>query len=523
MRAQPHTRKHTGTLHTHRLQGLLASLLEAVTVQNPVEVHARALVDNLAARLPAASAIDATGATGTETSADASAGAGRSAVGALGEACVLDVISSTIVCESGTQMVQLTERLLKGFDPAGGTGLRISVAHLSNRFAALDPTHFRTLTFTLKLSSWDKATEREVVGYAELRIHHAPIRAFNAEEHSAEHYDFFRNRISSGQGNEDRTAAHISSTLENVLTFLIEAAAVPVPSLPCVATLLSQVPLPPRSFKSRLHVLALTPSRPMTQVLLSLLVLVFTTSTGIGEEDLEMLPQTSYELYSMATQSAVTQRLLTAGRVANREDGAALVEAGGDGADAAVEEGPRRVKEKRKSTTADWRKGAALPKGETASDMDLTEAEIALVYKVVAKVFTLLAQGRMGLSELKQAYLPKDKKLRPLVSKMLDVAHKKSAHDVPPAIFTPHHHQRPALLAHTIVYALCGSVVTGDGIGGHQHAAPRRGRKPEEWPARVHFASRCPFTCQWWTRSRAAALATPRLRGSGEQGTALEP
>ena len=57
-------------------------------------------------------------------------------------------------------------------------------------------------------------------------------------------------------------------------------------------------------------------------VLLSLLVLVFTSSTSKdGEEDLDMLPQSTYELYSMATQSAVVQRLLV-GR-------AALVGAGG--------------------------------------------------------------------------------------------------------------------------------------------------------------------------------------------------
>ena len=44
-----------------------------------------------------------------------------------------------------------------------------------------------------------------------------------------------------------------------------------------------------------------------------------------GEEDLDMLPQSAYELYSMATQSAVTQRLLLlkGGTAGARKGGAA--------------------------------------------------------------------------------------------------------------------------------------------------------------------------------------------------------
>ena len=88
------------------------------------------------------------------------------------------------------------------------------------------------------------------------------------------HYDFFRSRLQTGTGSDDDAAAHVDETLERVLTFLIEAAAVPV--------------------------------------LLSLLVLVFTTTSAAdGEEDLESLPQSSYQLYSMATQSAVVQPVPT--------------------------------------------------------------------------------------------------------------------------------------------------------------------------------------------------------------------
>ena len=41
---------------------------------------------------------------------------------------------------------------------------------------------------------------------------------------------------------------------------------------------------------------------------------------------------------------------------------------------------------------------------------------------VYVQVFSVLTQGRQGMSELKQAFLPKDKRLRPLISKMLDVS-----------------------------------------------------------------------------------------------------
>ena len=49
------------------------------------------------------------------------------------------------------------------------------------------------------------------------------------------------------------------------------------------------------------------------------------------------------------------------------------------------------------------------------------------MYTTLAKILSLLAQGRMGLSELKQAYLPKDKRLRPLISKMLEIVTKKDS------------------------------------------------------------------------------------------------
>ena len=177
------------------------------------------------------------------------------------------------------------------------------------------------------------------------------------------------------------TARHesINATLERVLLFLIEAAGVPV--------------------------------------LLSLLVLVFTTTSGAGDEDLDSLPQSAYELYSMATQSAVIQRMLQMGQLkgtaATAEEGAA----------------PRRERMKLKSNqggaAADFRAGAKLASGDTAKDSDLSEDEVYDVYRRTAKILNLLAQGRFGLSELKQRYVPKDKRLKPIIDKLLDLCSKR--------------------------------------------------------------------------------------------------
>jgi len=325
-------------------------LLEKVYLTNPVEVHVQA-TDQYRERF-----------------ADG-----------LPEACVHNALCARIVCTTGAQMLQVAERILEGYTDSAGSTIR--VVQLKNNFANLMPTHFRKLTFSLLL------VHEGISGYVELQVHHAPTRAYDSDRDSASHYDFFRGRVSTGHGSAEDIDAHVDATLDKVLRFLIEAAAVPV--------------------------------------LLSLLVLVFSTSgAGEGGEDLDMLPQSPYELYSMATQSAVIQRLKLLGKTA-AADLAGKAEGLETGVIAEVEEevtNTRAKKQPRKSAQggSDWRKGAALPKSDAAADLGLDDAEITTVYKVVAKVFSLLTQGRQGLSELKQAYLPKDKRLRPVISKMID-------------------------------------------------------------------------------------------------------
>ena len=360
-------------------ESLPAQLLEKVELRNPIEVHTKA-VDQYDKTFPRRSG--------------------------LPEACVHDVLRAEMVCEDGEQMVKIAERLIRGYDPGDASSSSeagapasssapskpptsaaqkqaetpsLEVVHVKNDFALLTPTHFRQITFTLKVE------KGSVVGYAELKLHHAPMRKYDQEEKSDEHYSFFRTRMSQGQVLGPAAVARIDATLERVLTFLIEAAAVPV--------------------------------------LLSLLVLVFTTTTAVGEEDLDMLPQSAYELYAMATQSAVVNRLLAmkkkdlAGVVAHDVTPRA---AGGGKKDEPEDEATKRPKEKVRRKEALVKAGTATAKGESASDLGLADDEVYRVYRCVAKILHLLAQGRQGLSELKQQYLPKDKRLRPLISKMLD-------------------------------------------------------------------------------------------------------
>ncbi|KOO32236.1 protein nlrc3 [Chrysochromulina tobinii] len=323
---------------------LPAEVLENVEMLNPVEVHSQASLRPKRS-FPSASGLE--------------------------EATVHDAIQARLTCTSGDQMAQIGSRFLKGYT-CEATGLSLEVISLENTFADLRPTHLRNLTFALKLSKGSMST------YAEVQVQHANIRKYHEDSDAKIHYEYFRSRVSTGTGTDDDAAAHVDLTLEKVLSFLIEAAAVPV--------------------------------------LLSLLVLVFTTTgAAAGEEDLDMLPQSSYQLYSMATQSAVVQRLLAMGRAVSTEAGEAAEDAA---AELEAQEARRERKQTRKAATV--KVGAKVAQGESANELGLNDAEIYSMYKMVAKVLALFAQGRMGLSELKQAYVTKDKRIRPLVLKMLD-------------------------------------------------------------------------------------------------------
>ena len=134
----------------------------------------------------------------------------------------------------------------------------IEIMSIYNKFAELDPTHFRCAICTLRL------TFRGVSIYCELEVHYHEIMriALNEDNLAYEHYNFFRRRLA-GQVPEDE----LDQLLESKLVFLVDATGIPV--------------------------------------LLSLLVLIFTS----GGEDLTKLPSNRIELCELGRDSPLASHL----------------------------------------------------------------------------------------------------------------------------------------------------------------------------------------------------------------------
>ena len=214
--------------------------------------------------------------------------------GELPEACLCDMLRCRIPCKTGSQVHQMVLRFIEGVvieveDEeelellpegllAGGplkrdnegnvlkvlplkkptnpdTGdeenekIYLEMYSLENKFADLDPTHFRLASCVLKLSF------RQLSMYVEVEVHHEDIMgiALSENNRAQAHYDFFRQRLA-GQVPE----TELDELLEEKLVFLVDATGIPV--------------------------------------LLSLLVLIFTS----GGEDLTKLPSNRIELYEIA-------------------------------------------------------------------------------------------------------------------------------------------------------------------------------------------------------------------------------
>ena len=212
--------------------------------------------------------------------------------GALPEACLTDVLRCRMSFATGSQCISVITRLLNGVvfgddakvdvqhdannkgksrgmlsnfiasAPAEASSvqnpLEVTMMNLFNRYAELDPTHFRAHVLTLKISY------KGVVGYCEAEVHYSEIMKVGLSENANayEHYNFFRQRLA-GTVPE----AELDSLLEEKLIFLVDATGIPV--------------------------------------LLSLLVLIFTA----GGEDLTKLPSNRIELYELGIESAINKRL----------------------------------------------------------------------------------------------------------------------------------------------------------------------------------------------------------------------
>ena len=95
---------------------LPADALQMGPIKDPVRVHEKAVDDY------------------TNRFGEAAAG--------LPEASVADVIRARIICMSGTQLLQVADRLVQGFTHEGAT---LTLVRLENKFTHLNPSHFRYL------------------------------------------------------------------------------------------------------------------------------------------------------------------------------------------------------------------------------------------------------------------------------------------------------------------------------------------------------------------------------------------
>ena len=228
--------------------------------------------------------------------------------GGLAESCVTDVLRMRVACRTGTHVLNLVGLLNDGarieiddeasvgiikdgmldggepdkdeegnplpkkprkkkIDPETGEvmleAIDVQMVQMHNKFADLDPTHFRLAVCVLQL------TFRDVRMFVEVEVHYEDVMKIALDENSSayDHYNFFRQRLA-GTVPENE----LDELLEEKLVFLVDATGIPV--------------------------------------LLSLLVLIFTS----GGEDLTKLPSNRIELYELGIESAIAKRLVRKGQ-----------------------------------------------------------------------------------------------------------------------------------------------------------------------------------------------------------------
>ena len=64
---------------------------------------------------------------------------------------MVDLLRASIVCTSGTTMVQLLRTMVEGFKLPTMQEASVSLVRLKNKFAKVDPTHFRNVLCNLRL------------------------------------------------------------------------------------------------------------------------------------------------------------------------------------------------------------------------------------------------------------------------------------------------------------------------------------------------------------------------------------
>ena len=117
-----------------------------------------------------------------------------SADGGLPEACVLDVLRARLVVPAAQRALLAASAWLEGVQHGGAT---LTVLRLKNKFAALDPAHFRNLLVNARLELAGGARV-----FVELQVHHEGILALNDERHCHAHYNFFRAKLADAYQSE---------------------------------------------------------------------------------------------------------------------------------------------------------------------------------------------------------------------------------------------------------------------------------------------------------------------------------
>ena len=158
---------------------------------------------------------------------------------------------------------------------------RLKVVRTKNKFATLDPTHFRNILTNLKLSWGSRWT------FVEIQIHHHDIFQYNEECHAHDNYNFFRARL------KDQYESELDSELDLMLTFLDEVKGTPVLLSLLVLIFASN----DTNADSAEPMATSTPATATTSV------------APMASSVPSRFPSSRYELYTMATQLVIERRV----------------------------------------------------------------------------------------------------------------------------------------------------------------------------------------------------------------------
>ena len=211
------------------------------------------------------------------------------------------IATATMKCETGEQCLQLIRRLVSGIEvEVGAEAATLVMLDLKNTFSQekYHPTHLRNAACHMKL------TFRGVSVAVNVQVEHQELLRTFVQQNYAVHNDYFWHRML------NLSEEALRAKFEMLLIFLVEAIGVPV--------------------------------------LLSLLLLTYSNTTGGDVIDLDELPEGRLQLYKLGIMSGIKKRLLITLQAAaathtadkNDKSGAAEEEA------AAAENRPKRERRK---------------------------------------------------------------------------------------------------------------------------------------------------------------------------------